>query len=247
MQARADAEKIGMAAQELARVFFAVKLAEVEAEQAALAAAPETTPIAGKKPAATPIKGKPGGAVKEKPSDAIIKKLDSVSKLMQEAQVTSAAAAAATEEAHQHAREAQVPGIVVVREIPKLQGTKFQTERRVVIYELISCNGVFLLVFLGWLDKVAGDTESVNHCKIEAEKAAAAAKQAAAKVAQASEQAAAELQSANDIAQGNPPDPPSKAGKVGKAALPVLKAPPTKTGRDAPNTMVVVLPFDTHL
>ncbi|KAH8962188.1 hypothetical protein BDL97_05G088400 [Sphagnum fallax] len=191
-QARADAEKIGMAAQELARVFFAVKLAEVEAEQAALPAAPETTPIAGKKPAATPIKGKPGGAVKEKPSDAIIKKLDSVSKLMQEAQVTSAAAAAATEEAHQHAREAQV----------------------------------------------AGDTESVNHCKIEAEKAAAAAKQAAAKVAQASEQAAAELQSANDIAQGNPPDPPSKAGKVGKAALPVLKAPPTKTGRDAPNAMI---------
>jgi hypothetical protein len=110
-----------------------------------------------------------------------------------------------------------------------------------VIYELISCNGVFLLVFLGWLHKVAGDTESVNHCKIEAEKAAAAAKQAAAKVAQASEQAAAALQSANDIAQGNPPDPPSKAGKVGKAALPVLKAPPTKTGRDAPNTMVVVL------
>jgi hypothetical protein len=122
MQARADAEKIGMAAEELARVFFAVKLAEVEAEQAALtAAALETTQIAGKKPPATPIKEKPGGAVKEKPSDAIVKKLDSVSKLVQEAQVTSAAAAAATEEAHQHAREAQVPEIVVVREIPKLQ------------------------------------------------------------------------------------------------------------------------------
>jgi hypothetical protein len=95
----------------------------MEAEQAALAAAAaaETTQIAGKKPPATPIKEKPGGAVKEKPSDAIVKKLDSVSKLVQEAQVTSAAAAAATEEAHQHAREAQVPEIVVVREIPKLQ------------------------------------------------------------------------------------------------------------------------------
>ena len=109
-QASKEVVRARKAAEDVAKVFFETKLAEIEAKQSLLV-------DAGAPPDPKAAKGKPPPPT-EKPSDAIAKMLDEVTKAIQEAENAETDSNAAAVLAQKHAEESQASQVEHLTTIP---------------------------------------------------------------------------------------------------------------------------------
>ena len=130
-QASKEVVRARKAAEDVAKVFFETKLAEIEAKQSLLV-------DAGAPPDPKAAKGKPPPPT-EKPSDAIAKMLDEVTKAVQEAENAETDSNAAAVLAQKHAEESRASQVEHLTTIPcALQISCIHQGKRA--FHVIFCN-----------------------------------------------------------------------------------------------------------